>query len=106
MWLLTDVTFGNMWGYYTPSSLPHTQGVYTGLSLFLHIWHKQPLAWEDEKVWSIPAFAFDVYFQGQSAIELPKYDTSCNVHYTAPTILKGFYPYLIQILTKPRSFYM
>ena len=59
-----------------------------------HIWYKWSLAWED--VSHVMTFDLDLYLQGHSALTLK------IVSSVASTVLDGFFPYLVQMITSMR----
>ena len=59
-----------------------------------HIWYKWSPAWED--VSHMMTFDLDLYLQGHSALTLK------IVSSVASTVLDGFFPYLVQMITSMR----
>ena len=61
---------------------------------YFHIWYKWSLAWED--VSHVMTFDLDLYLQGHLALTLK------IVSSLASTVLDGFFPYLVQMITSMR----
>ena len=61
----------------------------------LHIWYKWSLVWEG--MLHIMTFDLDLYLQGHSTLNFEN-----SVRSVASTVLDGFFPYLLQMITSMR----